>query len=356
MRIPILNSTQAEPKNIESKTQKNPVPTTTPSNKSAFYTARAQAKPYRLPARALWDATRFDDAHLGIDLAPYFNLQADDRLLVLGSCFARDSMHGMLMRAVGQLSKKQVEPLGAALGHKYNAPSILQALTWIRDDAFDPSLLIELTDGDWFDGHLHPVTHQTSLAEATARHRAALSSLKADLQNATVAILTFDNIEYFLDRKTQTVLNTPPPIDLIDDYSSRFQFHRAKPDDTSRAISAICHELWRINDGMRIITAVSPIPIDATFSGEDILVANQLVKSTLLVALHLVVNELRAEGRPIQYCPTYELVTLQPQRATVWRERDLSGEPDGRHLEEGFARQVLTPLVANATRLRNTTK
>ncbi len=87
----------------------------TTTTKPAYYTARDQAEPYNLPSQSLWDAARFDDAHLGIDLSPYFNLKPDDQLLVLGSCFARDSMHGMLQRAIGRLSKSKTEPLGAEL-------------------------------------------------------------------------------------------------------------------------------------------------------------------------------------------------------------------------------------------------
>jgi|GEM_PF-2605508 len=322
--------------------------TTVNETKPPFFTARAQAQPYNLPERSLWNAERFKHDHLGIDLRPYFDLQPDDRLLVLGSCFARDSMHGMLQRAIGRLSKQDREPLGAQLGHKYNAPSLLQALRWARQQSFNDDLLIELSDGDWFDGHLHPVSHQPSKEAALQRHVAALQALTNDLQQATIAVLTFDNIEYFVDCHSDAILNTPPPIDLIDDFSARFTFHRASAEETQRDIKSICGELWKANPALRIITAVSPIPIDATFSGDDILVANQLCKSTLLVALQTVVREFAAQDRPIQYCPTYELITLQPQRDQVWRERDLNDEPDGRHLQDAFARRVLTPLAKEA--------
>jgi len=323
--------------------------TATNATKPEFYTARAQAQPYNLPERSFWNADRFDHDHLGIDLAPYFDLTRDDRVLVLGSCFARDSMHGMLQRAVGRLSKSSGEPLGAQLGHKYNAPSLLQALSWARQQSFNEDLLIELTDGDWFDGHLHPVSHQPSRDAALERHTDALQALGNDLQQATVAVLTFDNIEYFVDCHTNTLLNTPPPADLIDSFQSRFAFHRATTEETQRDIKSICTELWKTNPSLRIIAAVSPIPIDATFSGDDVLVANQLAKSTLIVGLQSVVREFALQDKPIQYCPTYELIALQPQRETVWRERDLNDQPDGRHLQDAFARRVLTPLVKAAT-------
>ncbi len=322
--------------------------TATNDTKPEFYTARAQAQPYNLPERSYWNAERFDHDHLGIDLAPYFDLTPDDRVLVLGSCFARDSMHGMLQRAVGRLSKSVGEPLGVQLGHKYNAPSLLQALRWARENSFNEDLLIELTDGDWFDGHLHPVCHQPSREAALQRHSDALRALRKDLQQATVAVLTFDNIEYFVDCRTNALFNTPPPVDLIDSFQTRFAFHRATVEETQRDIKAICTELWNANPSLHIIAAVSPIPIDATFSGDDVLVANQLVKSTLIVGLQSVVREFALQDRPIQYCPTYELIALQPQRDNVWRKRDLNDQPDGRHLQDAFARRVLTPLVKAA--------
>lgn len=319
------------------------------TTKPEFHTARDQSAPFNLPAHSVFSPSRYQHDHLGIDFSRHFDISENDELLVLGSCFARDSMHGMFQRAIGRINRQNREPLGTGLGHKYNAPSILQALQWARSHSFMPDLIVPLSDGEFFDGHLHPVRHYATRDEAIETQKAALESLQADLRKATVVVLTLDSIEVWVDRKCGTYLNTPPPVDLIAEFESRYYFERQSFEQTRECLIEIFNELHRANARLRIIAAVSPIPIYATFTGDDILVANSLCKCVLVAAMNAAVANGQNNGLLVEYCPTFELVTSQPDRATVWREKDLNGQPDGRHLDETFARRVLVPLVANQT-------
>ena len=45
---------------------------------------------YEVPARSVFDPARFDLADLGIDVRPSFSIRSEDRIFVIGSCFARE--------------------------------------------------------------------------------------------------------------------------------------------------------------------------------------------------------------------------------------------------------------------------
>jgi hypothetical protein len=64
-----------------------------------------------------------------------------------------------------------------------------------------------------------------------------------------------------------------------------------------------------------VILTVSPVPLAATFTGRDVLVANMYSKSVL----RAVAEEIRARFDFVDYFPSYESVMLSP-RATTWEE------------------------------------
>jgi len=315
-------------------------------------TARDWVAPFKLPEQSHFDASRFELESLGLDLGAAFDVAADERLFILGSCFARDAMHGLLKRAQ-QRTHADAPPLaGTALGHKYSAFSIVQALEFIDRIAFDERLIVELTDGLFFDGHRHPVVLRPSREQAHVEHLVALEQTHRELQSVDVVSLTFDTIEIWHDDEFDVPLNTPPPIDRIAGFHDRFRFRRTTCAENRDAIVEIFRRLDAIAPGVRIVAAVSPIPMFATFSGEDILVANTYCKSVLHAALTDAINLAKHHSINAQYCPTYELVALQPRRQGVWRAADPAGLPDGRHLDESFAHGLIAGALRELQRSR----
>lgn len=314
---------------------------TTAASAALPLTARDWIAPYHLPAPSIFDASRFESLSLDLDLSAAFDVSPDDRLFILGSCFARDAMHGLLKRAQQRMNR-DVPPLsGTALGHKYSAFSINQGLDFVDRMAFDERLIVELTDGTFFDGHRHPVISHPSREQAHEQHLAALEQTHCELQAVDVISLTLDTIEVWHDDEFDAPLNTPPPIDRIEKFHDRFRFRRTTYAENQAAIVNIFRRLDAIAPGVRILAAVSPIPMFATFTGEDILVANTYCKSVLRAALTEAIEIAKSHAINVRYCPTYELVANQPRRDDVWRTTDPAGHPDGRHLDESFAHSLV---------------
>jgi hypothetical protein len=100
------------------------------------------------------------------------------------------------------------------------------------------------------------------------------------------------------------------------------------------------------NPRARFVASVSPVPLKATFCGPDVLVSNCVSKATLRSALHEAITTLRGEGVPIDYFPSFEIVTLAPRREEAWRAEFPDGRPDGRHVREDFvARAIMSAFL-----------
>jgi len=100
------------------------------------------------------------------------------------------------------------------------------------------------------------------------------------------------------------------------------------------------------NPRARFVASVSPVPLKATFCGADVFVSNCVSKSTLRAALHEAIAALKSEGVPIDYFPSYEIVTLAPRRDDAWRAEFPDGKPDGRHVREDFvARTIMSAFL-----------
>jgi len=286
---------------------------------------------YDVPARSVFDPARFDLQDLGIDVRPSFSIRPEDRIFVIGSCFAREIDTAM--------TRAGFRVAGGALGNKYNTLSMLQAVRWMLGEAaFDASLVAEMADGRWFDGHRHPVAYHASAEMAATSHREMLADMREGLISSDVVVMTLGLVEVWRDNVTGAWLNCTPPRAMCDD-TARYEMIRTTHAANLAALTEIL-ALLRRDKARRIVCSVSPVPLFATFTDADVLVANTYSKSTL----RSVADEaIAAAGAGVDYFPSYELATLSARRR-VWRPRHLTGEPDGRHVLPEFVQNVILPL------------
>jgi GSCFA family len=87
------------------------------------------------------------------------------------------------------------------------------------------------------------------------------------------------------------------------------------------------------NTGKRILMTVSPVPLTATFSGMDVVIANAYGKSVL----RAVAQAIRDEFDRVDYFPSYEMVTASSDMS-VW-EHDLM------HVTDAFVRRIVKTFV-----------
>lgn len=291
---------------------------------------------YRLSDTAVFDPLRLERADLGLHIAPSFRIHPDDRVFVLGSCFAYE------LREV--LSAQGFDVRGAELGNKYNTFSTRQAVSWALDGGFGAHLLAQLHDGAWFDGHRHPFRRHDVLEKAVGKHEEALTQAADAIRTCNVAIITLGLVEVWRDDRLGVWLNLTPPRGLIPDFEQRYSIHRTTHAQNLEALLEVFRRLHAENPHARLLCTVSPVPLKATFFGDDVTVSNIYSKTTLRSVATEALERIAVEcGAQIDYFPSYELATLRP-RDEVWRRSFPDGEPDGRHVRPEFVRDVITRL------------
>ncbi|MBK7645400.1 MAG: GSCFA domain-containing protein [Planctomycetes bacterium] len=285
---------------------------------------------------AVFDPARFELCDLGIALEPSFRIGRAERILVMGSCFA--------VRVAQALRALGLDASDGGLQLKYNAFSMLQELRWCLSGGFGAAHVLFTPEGRWVNPHRHPARLRATRAEVLDAHLAAQRSARELLRTADVFVLTYGLIEAWFDRVCGLYTNEAPPIAANHDWSKRFELRQTTHAQNLEAMLALVHLVREANPRARFVASVSPVPLKATFCGPDVLVSNCASKSTLRSALHEAIPLLREEGVPIDYFPSYEIVTLAPRRDEAWRAQFPDGAPDGRHVRDDFVEHGIMQL------------
>ena len=271
-----------------------------------------------------------------------FVASPDDSFFAIGSCFARNVEERLDLAGARVLSRNiQVRDLGDASAreggtfNKYTPVSMLQELRWAAGlDSYPEAALLQVGGGQFYDPYLSGKAGRGSRDELMAR-RAEVAGYFAQAFAADVVIVTLGLTESWTDRDTGLALNeAPAPRLLARDQAAggagRFVFSRLTLEDCEAALDGIFAVLdAKSKPGQRRIVTVSPVPLGRTFTDEDIIVANMVSKSTLLVAAQRLV----ARAPRTDYFPSYEAVTLS--------DPALSWQSDRRHASDFIVGQVI---------------
>ncbi|MGF1500189.1 MAG: GSCFA domain-containing protein [Paracoccaceae bacterium] len=263
------------------------------------------------------------------ELPPSFQLDPQAPVFHLGSCFARGLEGALARRGVRVTSRPdRADPSDVEKAHRLGfldvatPPELLQELEWAsgRRQISERSFLA-LTDL-WIDPHLGERAGAGSL-EAQRKRRAAIGRYFARAFQAKLVVVTFGETEIWFDRKTGFALAGPPPARLRSLDPDRFGLRRLGYDDVYGYLKSLTALLRGENGARKVILTVSPVPIERTFGGEDVIVANTIAKSTLVTAAAAIAS---AET-DVDYFPVFEAVTTSdPQRAWLQDRRHVSKE------------------------------
>jgi hypothetical protein len=290
---------------------------------------------FALRQAAIFDLRRFEDQDLGLHIAPSFNFGPGARIFVMGSCFAAE-----VRRALNGLGFAATD---GGLEHRYNVFSMRQTLDWALGGNFDKALLAPLQDGRYFDGHRHPFVVHADRETGVREHRRLLEQVREAVLRADIVVLTLGLVEVWRDALADVWLNETPPVGLLAQ-PGRFAVHATTHAQNLQALQALLLRLHAVNPACRVVCSVSPVPLKATFCGDDVLVANCYSKSTLRSVVSEALHGVRATHRMmVDYFPAYELATLRP-REEVWSKTIRNHEPDGRHVRRDFVDGVIMRL------------
>ena len=298
------------------------------------------------PAAAALAWRRLRHAYFVPYVRPTFRLVKGEPVFAIGSCFARgiEKMLGargfQVVSAPGDLGHLQASNSDVtALGftNKYTTHSMLNELSWALDPSirFPEASLIDLDENRCIDPHVNPTLKVTDRA-GTLERRRILGEVNARIRSCRVVFMTLGLVEVWYDRQAQVHLNTTPTHEMQQRYPKRYEFMLTRYPENLENMQRLHALLTRHgHPELQIVVTTSPVPLNATFSGQDIVTANTYSKSTL----RAVAQDFAAAHGNVQYFPSYEIV-MNSSRSSSW-ERDL------RHVRGDMTNHVMNVFMRN---------
>lgn len=257
-----------------------------------------------------------------------FALTPETRVFAIGGEFARQLEAGLAAAGVqvssvdraSQLVEVRTNPRHGLL-NKLTPPAIQQELDWAAGQRFPEAALLP-AGPDWVDPCLPDRAPAGPMPMIRGR-RAALAEYFGRAFSSEVVLLDLDRVEAWYDRRTRLALHgTPNPRAYAND-SARFAFKRVGVEEAIATLRGICTLLKRRNDAQKIVLTVSPVPVERTYTADDVIVANAISKS----ALHAAAVAVASSMSDVDYFPAYEAVTTSdPARAWAEDRRTVSAE------------------------------
>lgn len=252
---------------------------------------------------------------------PSFQIAPDAQIFAMGSCFARNIESELINLGINVTSAAPDSDLmeirtNLQLGllNKYNPISIHQELAWAAGVTdFPEQGFIEYGE-KYIDPYLREQTPGGDLASMQAR-RTALRQYFAQAFQADLVIVTLGLTETWYDRTTKLALTEAPSPRLIKQYPERFGLKPLFYQDCLAVLKSICALLQaQGKPHLKIVFTLSPVALRRTFTGQDVIVANMMSKSTLRSA----VGELTGKVEGVDYFPSYEAAMLSDP-LLVWQ-------------------------------------
>ncbi len=272
---------------------------------------------------------------------PKFTLGKSDKIFTVGSCFAREIEFKLAPFGVPLLLfNKGVErkhfaswteaddAVGAnrlytGVFNKYTTASIEHDIRrTILNERYENEGLIEIDTDKWFDPHASGL--KLLPLDIALENRAKISAAMNLIREADVVVLTLGQTESWIDCQSGIAMNAHPGPPALRKFRDRFAFivhtYRDSIEQLERTIQFI---RTACNPDMKIVVTVSPVPFNATFREQDIVVAHQATKAML----RSVAEELFRSHDFLDYFPSYEMVINTP-RELAWNDDQLhvSGE------------------------------
>ena len=251
---------------------------------------------FRYPSKS---ETGYQDGVLLPKLNPKFTILPGEKIFTIGSCFAREIEHRLVQRQFDVPVSGFVNP---EMLNEYNAGTILQRIESVFGKfEYADGMGVEETDKGWVDLFLHIAQVPVPLEILLLRRR-MIAELYQQLLASSTIVITLGLTETWFDTKYQCYVNKAPSRMTVSREPDRFQFHRMDVEDVMARVS---NALMLINQHSqkKIVRTVSPVPIEATFSQSNAIVANSYSKAVLRV----VAEKMSDQFDNVDYFPSFEM-------------------------------------------------
>jgi GSCFA family len=277
-------------------------------------------------------------------IKPDFKLHRDDKIFAIGSCFARGIEQALVGRKMQVLSAApefaSLKPVnkdvtGLGFTNKYNTFSIYNELRWALEPEaqFPRGSIVDVENGLVVDPHINPTLPLAGPAE-TWRRRELIQIVNGRAAQCRVIFITLGLVEVWRDIETDTSLNSTPFFNLLELYPERYEVHVTDFAQNLGNLERIHELLSRFgHPDLQIVVTVSPVPLMATFSEQDVVLANTYSKSLL----RTVAQHWSAAHGNVHYFPSYEIVQNS--------DRSQSWEADLRHVKPQVVKHIMDAFV-----------
>ena len=265
---------------------------------------------------------RFGANPIEIAHTPKFKLDATNRFFCIGSCFARNIEEALICRGVDVLSKRMISPREehparvTGVINKFTTASMLNEVRWALTEAGSGAgSIVEIGEG-WLDLQVSPSGKPVTLERAQERRRYLERDYFTRIRQANVLVVTLGLIEAWRDNDTGVWQNMAPPFFLARRAPGRFTLAITSVEENLAALETLRDIVLAANPGIKTIVTVSPVPLDTTFSGKDIFVANTHSKSVLRATAERFTHR----HADVDYFPSYEMIIGSARNETFARD------------------------------------
>ena len=297
---------------------------------------QARGNPGRkYPAR---DDPRCVDGMLVPSLRPRFRLDPSQPVFTIGSCFAREIEEVLIRRGVPLPTREFTVPKSewpyrpSGLLNEYNPGSMRQRICAALSGQAYPEATGIASGSDVID--LLLAMGPAVSPERFRARRADIDRVYAQLGRAGVIVITLGLAEAWYDNETEFYLNRMPPASELKAQKGRFTFVRFDYEAVCEQIGQALGMLVDAWPRARVLLTVSPVPLEATFTDVDAVIANGYSKAVLRACA----TQMAARFSQVDYFPSYEMIVSAGPAAL---------KADNVHVTDAAVERVMQVLLAN---------
>ena len=279
-----------------------------------------------------------------VALSSGFYISPDDRIMTIGSCFAREIERRLSSQGFDIPMLKLQLPAGERyssspndLVNKYTIQSIVNEFAWAFGETLPPDdqfFYLRAGRDLW---HAPQLIHNLEPAslERVRERRGLVAHAFRELPSCRVTVVTLGLAEAWWDEQAGVYLNGPPPAVALKQAPDRFSLDVLSYEEILWGLEAM-HGLIRRHGhpDAKILITVSPVPFKATFTGVDAIQANSYSKAVQRAAVEAFV---RAHDN-VDYFPSYEIVSLS--------HREVAFKQDNIHVTASTVAEIMDRVMA----------
>ena len=273
---------------------------------------------------------RFGNDFFHVGSKPKFKLNPASKVFTIGSCFARNIERQLDSAGVCSLTRNPRIPAeyytsdrdASSSMNKFNIPSMIDEIARTFDQNFrEEGRYFEVGDGIFFD----PATSGLKLLplDKLLEVRERIKEVTGRIAQADAVIITLGLVEMWRDKLSGLFFNTSPHPLVMRQYRERLQHLRPGFDFLRSQLFELIDHIRVVAPEAKMILSVSPVPLQATMTADDVVASSTLSKCLLRACAEAA----REHYDHVDYFPSYEMVMHSP-RALTWLEDTVHVNPD----------------------------